>query len=359
MALTKNISVSSEENLNKDFFGKFNNANLLLAATIGYTKDPAVDDTYLNLKSKTFFQDVYKRTKNHTLKYKIFKLNETTCCVVIPKFITNKIKFNMIGKPEILSFPPYCAPVPFSDTFENYNANIICNANQVYSKTENAFKIFGKVYQNNTPQFTSSSVKTTNLPAMSLFTDGAGDTSWTFWTPNATEDGPFSGNGLGGLTPVLFKGLSGVQKYGGLDDMDPEVTQSDAYNRLLKYDVSNSNPNLSRQAAGKHIFACKGFDSTTDTIEHDICMIIINESNILPGIAIDDLRDDLYNLGFEFAFGMDGSSSVFLYERKAKPEYHIGKTIKDYTTISGISIPSSAGASKNVGNILRTAYGIK
>jgi hypothetical protein len=362
MALTKNISVTSEEKLQKDFFGKFNSANSILGAAVGYIADPTVDDSFLDLKSKTFFQDVYKRTKSHTLKYKIFRLNKTTCCIVLPKFIANKIKLEIVTKP-ILSdtIAPYCAPIPFSNTFENTSNSFVCNGNQVYPElSDNLFKIFGKVYQNNTRLFPGSSVISKNLPAFSLFIDNLGNTSWTFWTPNPTEDGPFSGNGFGGLTPVLFKPLATVYKYGGLDDSDPTVIKSESYNKLLKYDLAHNN--VSRQGAGKHILAYKGVGATPGTLENDMCLVIMNEDGVLPGFAIDDVRDDLFNLGFEFALGLDGSDSVFLFERKNKPSYHIGEKIKNYiepSMLQPLYIPKDHASSKNIGNILRTAYAIK
>lgn len=359
MSLTKNISNSSEEKLLKEYSGKYNNANKIVGANLNYIKDEKTDDSTISLKSKSFFQDVFKKTNSHNLAYRILKLNETTCCVVIPKFITNKRKLDIVSKPDDYGAEsPYCRlDIPFSDTFEKFNASLICNGNQVFPYIlphPDRYKIYGKVYQNNIPLFPVSSVKTTNLFAFSLFTHSDSSTSFLFYSPNSIEDGPNNGNGLGGLTPVLFEKIGGaIQKYGGLDDTGTDVIPNDAYNRLLKYDLNKNN--ASRKKTGKHLFAYKNQDGTGDTLKHDIALIIINENDEEPGFNIDEIRDDLYNLGFEFATGMDGSSSVFLYEKKAKPEYHIGETIKDYF----IDLPYSEAAWKNFINILRTAYAIK
>jgi hypothetical protein len=136
------------------------------------------------------------------------------------------------------------------------------------------------------------------------------------------------GDGLGALTPLLLykSEYNRVWKYGEgnlyhesmpIDPNNPAPITGSPPNHLKQYIVQrNSSQYIGQEEAksGKNILAYHP--------QKDIFLQIVQEHKSATGKSLDYYRDALFNLGFQYAFGMDGSNSVMLYEY-AGDKFHI------------------------------------
>lgn len=331
MALVKNLSTEAEENYKKNFFGKFNAFNDVVGMSTFLQKIITVDDSHVPLTNKDFLKIMYGRSNFQSLPYKIVKHNDSTYVVYIPRFLTDNRKYSVVVKPEESHvLPPYYSDetVTFTSIIEALpkvpKVFVAANGNQVFKDISIAYINSGLVFKGGVNQFPNSS-QAAGGDQMAIQYDSGTSPSFTFRRMGE----PDGGDGLGGLTPVLFKNNQGEQFVFGAvaadaTDTSPKITFNPFYKQLLH---TNSVGDTPRDGDGKHIFAYKR--GSTSLVTSDIALIIINENGIAPGVKIDEIRDALYKLGFEYAMGMDGSDSVFLYERGGKPEFIISPESKD------------------------------
>ena len=345
MALTKNITTQTENEFIKNLFGKYNTFDSILYSSINYSAN-LNDDPTLSFDDKDFLKKAYYKYQNGSLSegrqqlYRIFKHNEDTYWIYIPRFLGNltpslKTRFRAILKPEtsvipyhdpFLSFMGYINSI--SKNYLSSKIKIAVNGNQVFNSLgSNIFKNSGYIFVDGS-QVAVGSSEAAGSNQMALKYNYGNPSTLNF--SYGTE--PNGGDGFGGLTPIIRKINSTIYRYGSEENVQEKIIQSSLYNQLLKFDAPSQR---SRARAGKHVFAYKAPNGgIVDPRYEDVCVIILNKDSVDTGFEIDNIRDALYTAGFQNAMGFDGSDSVFLYENNGKPKVHIeAGVIKDYEII--------------------------
>lgn len=312
MALTNNLGSSGEAIIRKRLFGKFNTLGFAQGFNTQLQKEDR-DVKFLPLTMPSLFPDnlafhVIDQSSNWA-NYVVLTHNNTVKYVVVPRFLDQMRKMKVLYSPTV----PHDMREIVQDEYTSSEFYFAVNGNQPYPGFAWNFppitiKMQGFVYSGGNQVLTSVSEPTptdANLEMMSF-------QHYETVMPLAAHleflwaQDPNRGEGLGGLTPVIYKGAS----FGAADENGSSI-RNDHYNSNLKHYNESGNP---RTLAGKHVLAYRS-DHLGGSVLDDCLMIIITEDNAVgPGMDIDEIRDFLYNLDFEHAGGLDGSDSVFLFE---------------------------------------------
>jgi RHS repeat-associated protein len=155
---------------------------------------------------------------------------------------------------------------------------------------------------------------------------------WTTGFGDVPSDSKF---GFGGGTPLIIKGLkfgtTNIYKDDAPERVKKVGTQGWIKEEDWKYLKQKSNgvyPGQSEADVGKTIL---GYNSIEDT------WIIVSQQNGKEGYTLDEIRDKLYDLGYDHVLGMDGSSSATLSEDgniKVKPSQRKNSTIPSGINLS-------------------------
>jgi len=300
MALLNSLGATAQEIHRRRLFGKFN--TLIYAQGVsGQQQKQAEDIKKLNLGDLSFDTKLtaLAQQNGQWKDHVILAHDNSVLYVFIPQFLQNR-ELDVIIENSAFGFGDLVGSI--EDEYDTQSFLVGVNGSLTvkkdYSSLMPSYIVSGHVYQNGSQVLTSKTKPTRSSLGSELssfqFYDDQGQSYLDF----LYGQDPSKGDGLGGLSPVVFNG----EKVVGTGETDGIVNST--FNGF----------NGARKTIGRHILAYRK-DQQAGSMFDDSAFIFIIKDNVQPGMSVTGIRNFAVGRGFDFAVALDGSNSVLLYDQ--------------------------------------------
>lgn len=354
MALNINISEQNKQRLFNNNAGRKYTAASGISYIVQSNKSPKIDySVSIEFKKDRFWEEIEKWTNPPQSNRNIFMIAEDKHCFlsIFPNYnrifgdMNSKHHLEVFARGENKSFTETIEGLTINNPYAENRLLIAINSAYMYF-FESSYKVYGKavfniipysqigingIVSHNGTSFNPNSVPSTDgfhilhsfdIDPPSHFYFGQGDVPL------------YLGEGVGALTPILMYNTTynRVWRYGNKNEYTNGITQPETGDPGINgpYLRVRSNSQYKEQnldsKAGRNIIAyCE---------EKDVLIQLAAEDGSAKNL--DYYRDCLYNLGFEYAVGLDGGSSSHLYYYPKKKSYvQLLKPLKNNTVPIG------------------------
>ncbi len=332
MALTNNLTTNGELAFRATTLGKFHSMAHAATYNMGFDPSSVNADRAVPIQSNenAVFAFLNNLATVTGANYSVSTVGSATC-VYFKNFFANSGSIKVLRR---------TATETFLKTVQNASGtNVIAVNGPLFEFAS------GKSYQS-TPNPVSDVIDIGKVYSSGSALGGTRDSSLGYKLQ--FSGGAFSwgqgdaaaGEGIGGLTPILLyqSAYSRVWKFGDSNVYDsslpsnanaPAAGDPGAYaNHIVQRSNNQYKGQNGYSNIGKNIFAYHpGQDAVVVLTQPQPSKIAV-----WSGEYLDFYRDWLFNKGFQYAVGFDGSNSVMLYEYKTK-KFHVTPAVPKYNAM--------------------------